>query len=133
MIAEHAAAMIALLEADTDLKVLDGKVPKGTVAPYVLVYFASSDPEEVESRPMTGRSERHVARAYAHCVGTTAASSRVVANRVRTAWLDVKPTITGRQCQPIRREEGVQGERDETTGALSLDLVEVYRLESVPA
>ncbi|MEO3922711.1 hypothetical protein ABGB07_02330 [Micromonosporaceae bacterium B7E4] len=128
--------MLALLDADEGppaLVVLDGKVPKGTTAPYVLVYFASSDPEQPDSRPLTGRSERHVTRAYAHCVGTTAASSRVVADRVRAAWLDVEPTISGRQCQPIRREEGVQGERDETTGAVSLDLVEVYRLESLPS
>ncbi|MFC6017798.1 hypothetical protein ACFP2T_16475 [Plantactinospora solaniradicis] len=136
MIAAHTAAMLALLEGDDAppaLVVLDGKVPSGVVAPYVLVYFATADPELAESRPLTGSSQRHVTRAYAHCVGLNGLASRMVADRVRTAWLDVVPAVAGRQCMPIRREEGVQAERDEAIGAIAIDTVEVYRLESVPA
>ncbi len=136
MIAQHAAAMLALLNADDGpppLVVHDGRVPSTGAPPYVLVYFASSDPEDAESRPFTGASQRHLLRVYAHCVGGNGVAARMVADRVRTAWLDVIPAVAGRQCWPIRREDGVQAERDETVGATAIDLVEVYRLESVPA
>jgi len=134
--AAHADAMLALLRADQGpppLVVLDGRVPPGAVPPYVLVYFGSADPEDAESRSLAGDSQRHRTRAYAHCVGANAEAARIVADRVRSAWLDVIPTVDGRVCWPIRREEGVQAERDETAGAAAIDLVEVYRLESVPA
>ncbi len=82
MINEHAAAMLALLDADNDppaLVVLDGKVPTGTVAPYVLVYFDDTDPELPDSRPLTGASQRHVVRAICHSVGGNGQAARMVA------------------------------------------------------
>lgn len=134
--ADHAAAFLALLDADNvspALVVLDGHVPQGTVAPYVLVYFADDDPDEAESRPLTGASQRHVTRAYCHSVGGNQAAARAVAGRVRTALLDVVPTVSGRRCQPIRREDGQPTRRDESTGSLVQNKIDVYRLESVPA
>lgn len=136
MIAEHASAMLALLTADAGqppLVVLDGKVPNGTVPPYVLVYFADADPEQAGSAALTNRSERHSTRAYVHSVGGNATAARMVGDRVRTAWLDVTPTVAGRQCWPIRREDGQPENRDETTGTLVMDQVDVYRLESLPS
>ncbi len=135
MINEHAAAMLALLDADNDppaLVVLDGKVPTGTVAPYVLVYFDDTDPELPDSRPLTGASQRHVVRAICHSVGGNGQAARMVADRVRTALLDVVPTVTGRTCMPIRREDGQPPQRDEQAGGV-WDKVDVYRLESVPS
>lgn len=136
MIPEHATAMLALLTGapgSPALVVYDGVTPAGATAPYVLVYFASADPELADSRSLRADSRRHVTRAYAHCVGGNQAAARSVAKRVRTAWLDVRPTVAGRQCQPIRREEGQPAQRDESLGTPVLDLVEVYRLESEPA
>lgn len=136
MIDAHAAAMLALLDAVNDppaLVVHDGRVPNGQQAPYVLVYFLDSDPELAESRPLTGASQRHVTRAITHSVGLTATAARMVADRVRTAWLDVRPTVSGRTCQPIRREESQQRDPDETTGEAVFDQVDVWRLESVPS
>ena len=131
MIQEHADAMLALARAT--LTVHDGPAPDGATPPYVVVYFADTDPELAESRPLTGASERHVVRATAHCVGGNQKAARIVADKLRTAWLDQVPTIAGRQCWPIRREEGIPADPDETTGSLIVDQVEVYRLESVPA
>lgn len=136
MIQEHAAAVLALLDADNTapaLVVLDGKVPTGQTLPYVLVYFDDTDPELHDSRPLTGASQRHITRAIAHCVGANAQAARMVADRVRTALLDVVPTVTGRTCLPIRREDGQPPVRDETTGTAVFDSVNVYRLESVPS
>lgn len=136
MIQDHADALLALLRADVGpppLAVHDGRVPNAGVPPYVLVYFADTDPEEADSRPLTGRSERYVVRAYCHCVGGDQVAARAVAARVRAALLDAVPTVAGRRCHPIRREDGQPTTRDETTGTLVMDKIDVYRLESVPA
>lgn len=136
MIQAHADAMLALLDADNGpppLVVLDGAVPTGQRPPYVLIYFTDADPEQSGSRRLTGESRRHVTRAYSHSVGGDAVAARGVAQRVRAAWLDVVPVIAGRTCFPIRREEGQPAERDETTGTLVMDQVDVYRLESFPS
>ncbi|HEY9414670.1 MAG TPA: hypothetical protein VIQ30_07930, partial [Pseudonocardia sp.] len=117
----------------TPLKVLDGAVPSGTVPPYVLLYFGDEDPELPDSRPLEGGSERFVLRVWAHCVGGNAAAARTLGERVRAALLDVVPVISGRACFPIRREEGSPPQRDESTGTLVMDRVDIYRLESVPA
>lgn len=135
MIDEHAAAVLALLDADNAspaLVVLDGKVPTGVAPPYVLVYVADNDPEQAESQSLTGRSERYVVRAYCHSVGSNGQAARMVADRVRAALLDVVPTVAGRSCFPIRREDGQPPQRDESTGTLVMDRVDVYRLESLP-
>lgn len=131
----HAAALLALLDADNTppaLVVLDGHVPAGQQPPYVLVYLRGVSPEDAESRSMAGPSERFVLTATCHSVGATAMAARVVAQRVRAALLDVRPTVAGRSCFPIRHEESVEPQRDETTGVLLMDQVDVYRLESVP-
>lgn len=140
MIAEHAAAVLALLDADNTapaLVVHDGKVPNNAPSvaeqPYVLVYFDDTDPELADSRPLTGASQRYVMRATCHSVGGNALAARMVADRVRTALLDVVPVVTGRTCQPIRREDGQPVQRDEETLTSVFDKVDVYRVESVPA
>lgn len=135
MIDEHAAAILTLLDADNTppaLVVLDGRVPKDQARPYVLVYFDDTDPELAESRPLAGDSERHVLRAICHSVGDNGQAARMVADRVRAALLDVVPTVAGRTCMPIRREDGQPPQRDEQTGTLVMDKVDIYRLESLP-
>ncbi|MCX4470451.1 hypothetical protein OOK41_09045 [Micromonospora sp. NBC_01655] len=130
----HADAVLGLLQAAPgSMKVLDGAAPSGTVPPYVLVYFADADPELPDSRPLDGVSQRHILWAYVHSVGGNAAAARALGERVRAALLDVVPSVTGRECFPIRREDGQPPQRDESTGVLVMDRVDVYRLESVPA
>lgn len=140
MINAHADAIIALLDADNvvpALVVFKGGIPKTLdptpSPPYVVVYFADTDPEAAESRSLTGRSERFVQRAYCHCVGGNESAALSVAQRVRAALLDVVPTVAGRQCFPIRREDSQPPRRDESTGQVIQDRVDTYRLESLPA
>lgn len=136
MIALHAAAMLELLQSapgSPPLVVYDGVTPSAATPPYALVYFASTDPDETDSQSLRGDTRRHVTRAYAHCVGANQIAARIIADRVRGAWLDAVPTVAGRQCYPIRREEGQPAQRDESLGYPLLDIVEVYRLESEPA
>ena len=130
----HADAILALLDADNTapaLVVYDGRVPDLTEPPYVVVYFADNDTPA--SSPLTGEYRRYAMWAYCHCAGGNQIAARAVAQRVRAALLDVTPTVTGRKCWPIRREEGQLVDRDESTGLLVMDGVSVYRLESVPA
>lgn len=134
MIDEHAAAVLALLDADNGPPALnwhDGKVPTGVdprVAPYVLVYFDSNDPESSkEAAPY-----RFQLTATCHSVGASARAARMVADRVRTALLAVAPVVAGRSCFPIAREQGVPPQRDETTGFSVFDEVDIYILTSLP-
>ncbi|GHJ11214.1 hypothetical protein TPA0907_55810 [Micromonospora humidisoli] len=133
MIREHVAAVLPLLQAapgNTPLVVLDGAVPSGQMPPYTLVYFADNDPED---RSLEDEQSRYVLWIYCHNVGGNADAARKVATRARAALLGVVPTVPGRSCWPIRREDGDPPERDESTGTLVMDQVDVYRLESVPA
>ncbi|MGW5556854.1 hypothetical protein ACWER9_06480 [Micromonospora sp. NPDC003944] len=133
---EHAEAMLELARSapgTTPLVVLDGAVPKGTLPPYALVYFVDHDPEDAESRSVEDAPGRFVLTGYWHLVGGNAAATRALADRLRAVLLGVTPTITGRVCFPIRREESRPPERDESTGQLVMDRVDLYRLSSEPA
>lgn len=136
---DHATAFQVLLEHAPPeapapaLEVHMGAVPPRAQPPYVVVYLSDSDPEDADSRPLNGRSERFVMRATCHSVGGNETAALAVAQRVRAALLDVRPTVAGRTCQPIRREDGQPVRRDESTGTVVQDKVDVYRLESVPA
>ncbi len=131
-----ANAGIALLQADLGppaLVVYDGVVPNGASADggYVLVYTTVSRPSDDPDNSADGRTRVWVARWICHCVGTSAGGVRGVAQRVRTALLDVRPTIAGLSPGLIRLEGDSQPpQRDETTGALVMDAVETYRLRA---
>ena len=141
----HAQAFLALLDADNTspaLVVYDGAVPtdpatgKSYPPPYVLVYFTVVTPSgemSADSTSLDMDSDRVVLRAYCHNVGANAQAARMVADRTRAALLNVAPAVAGRQCWPIRQDEGLPAARDESTGTLVMDQVDVYRLESVPA
>lgn len=135
----HAQAVLDLLDADDQppaLVVYDGAVPNGATPPYVLVYLVVSDPTgelPPDSTSVDMASGRVIVLAYCHSVGANALAARMVADRVRAALLDVTPVIDGRECWPIRQDESRPPDRDESTGALVMDQVDVYRLETVPA
>ena len=134
-----ANSAIALLQADLGppaLVVCDGVVPNGTSvnAGYVLVYTTISRPSDDPDNSGDGKTRVWVVRWICHCVGGTATTARAVAQRVRTALLDVRPTVTGFSASavgPIRMEGDSQPpQRDETTGVLVMDAVETYRLRA---
>lgn len=138
----HAQAVLNLLDADNTspaLVVYDGVVPDGIdprTSPYVLVYFATSTPnagDAPDKVDLTANSNVVQVDAYCHSVGGSGAAARIVATRVRTALLNVRPTIAGRVCFPIRHVDNQPPQRDEGTGSLVVDQVDVYRLLSVPA
>ncbi|MEV4197017.1 hypothetical protein [Micromonospora globbae] len=137
----HADAMLELARAapgTTPLVVFDGYVPKDATGkrhppPYALAYFSDSDPEDADSRPLEDTPGRFVLTAWWHLVGENAAATRALAERLRAALLGKTPTVAGRVCFPIRREEANPPEPDESTGGLVFDRVDVYRFASEPA
>lgn len=114
------------------IPVYDGKVPDGAAPPYVLVYTTVDRPDADPGNAADGRSRVFVARWICHCVGggSTAVAARAVAQQVRTALLDVRPSIAGLNPGLIRLEQSQPPTRDEQTGSLVLDAVEVYRLHA---
>lgn len=137
---DHADAVLALLRGDAQLTVYPvadgepgsgtGLVPAGATPPYVAVHITADRPL---GETLDMRSSRMVVRAYCHCVGDNLTAARAVADRVATRLLDVKPAIAGRSCFPIRHDASQPVRPDESTGRLVVDLVDVYRLESLPA
>ncbi len=134
MIDEHAAAVLALLDADNAapaLIVYDGKVPPGIdvqASPYVLAYFAGSWPD-LNFRSVTKTFQLRITL---HCVGGNAHAARMVSDRGRAALLDVVATVAGRTCYPIRWEDSQPPQRDESTGSTVMDQIDTYILASVP-
>lgn len=114
------------------IPVYDGKVPDGSPPRYVLVYTTIDRPSDDPANAVDGRSRTFVARWICHCVGggDNAVAARAVAQQVRTALLDVRPAITGLSPGLIRLEQSQPPQRDEQTGDLVLDAVEVYRLHA---
>jgi hypothetical protein len=130
MIDEHAAAVLALLQAAGTT--YDGKVPTGTVpatTPYILAYFSGSYPDLA----FRGVAHTFQLRVTLHCVGGNATAARRVSDRGMGALLDVVPSVAGRSCYPIRFEDSQPPQRDESTGALVMDPIDNYVLRSVPA
>lgn len=134
----HASAILDRLRSGVPaLTVHDGKVPAGTsaAATYVVVYFtvvtptAELAPDKVD---LSMDSDVIDLRAYCHSVSGTAAGARIVAGRVRGRLLNWTPTVTGRECFPMRHYDNFQVDRDEQSGADVYDVVDVYRLVTVP-
>lgn len=124
---------LTLLDADNGpppLLVFDGVVPTGTAvnSGYVLVYSYLNRPSENPDNPLNGQTKVWVCRWILHCVGGTAMAARAVAERARTALLDVRPAVPGLSCGLIRLEDSQPPRRDETTGALVMDAIQTYRL-----
>jgi hypothetical protein len=134
----HAQAVLTLLDADNTapaLVVLDGTVPVGQTPPYVLCYFMLGTPSadlEPDKADLTYDATAVQVRAYCHSVAGNAAASRAVATRVRNALLNVVPTVSGRSCFPIRWQDGQPQQRDESTGTVVFDQVDIYGFMSVP-
>jgi hypothetical protein len=134
--ADHAEAGLALLAAVPALTVYDGALPGSAtdvLPPYVLVYTTVEWPDGDEDNSLDGLSGTCVTRWYCHCVGGTAAAARAVANQVRSALLDVRPPVPGRNCNLIRQDSALPPARDESLARVVMDAVVVYRLETRPA
>jgi hypothetical protein len=132
---DHKAAGLALLQANTNLVVYDGRLPDSVTdvaPPFVLVYTFCEWPDRDEAQSLSGESGTCVVTWYCHCVGSSDTASLVVAGQVRTALLDQRPTIAGRSVDRIRFVSSLPPQRDETLRRAVLDTVAVYQLQTRP-
>ena len=138
-LADAFLALLATAPGSPALVVCDGEVKDGTTAPYALVYFYIETPDGLrapDAVPLTMASDVIDAWAYVHCVGSdpqAARAARAVSGRVRTAVLNKRLTVVGRDCGLIRHDSGQPPRRDQDTGPTVMDLVDVYTFRSVPA
>jgi hypothetical protein len=132
MIAEHAAAVLALLDPDPVWTVYaSGQVPAGIdpkATPYWVVWFTRARPEI----NFAGVSDAFQARIDLHSVAGNADAAQIGSDRAEALLLDVTPTVTGRVCHKIRWEESLPPQRDESTGVLVMDAIDRYVLLSRP-
>jgi len=105
-------------------------VPPGAMPPYVSVHFAT---ENSDGGRLDLRSTRTRTRAYAHCVGANDIAARAMVDQVAVAWLDVRPVIAGRTCDPIRHEQTREADVTEPVAQTTVTLTAVYRFETGPA
>jgi hypothetical protein len=116
--------------------VLDGAVPNGALPPYLLVYMYLETPDGLQAPdavPLSFDSDVVDFWIYCHCVGADAVAARAVSAQARVALLNQTLTIANRACFPIRWRQGTPPRRDEETGPLVMDQVDVYGFRSVPA
>jgi hypothetical protein len=134
----HANAVLGLLvppAVPATTGVYDGEVPDAPKAQYLLVYMFLQTPDGLaapDAVPLTFDSDVVDFWIYLHCVGGDAIAARAMSAQGRAALLNVTPVIANRACFPIRWREGNPPRRDEETGPLIMDQVDVYSFRSVP-
>ena len=130
----HAQAFLGPLIANPALgaaKVFDGKVPDPTpFPPYALAYVRVAWPRDGLGTSLDAVQRTITATATVHCVGLNAAAARVVQMQVRSSLLNVRPVIAGRNCSPIKQDESMEPDRDESTGKLVMDSINVFSFTS---
>lgn len=130
---QHAQVGLAALQDNPDIvAVFDGKVPDPTPDPpvYVLVYTEVSWPRDGLGTSLSAQQVAITTTYVCHCVGTNAASARAVGTRVRESLLNLRPVIPGRNCSPIKQDEVLAPNRDETTGQPVMDQVLTFSFRS---
>ena len=129
MIRDHVAAVVALVDADPNVTVYDGQVPNEPSLPYVVI---RTDSGRRERSALPASSDRVTVRIWATSVGETRASAQWVSEKVTTALLDVRPTVTGRSCFPITSVNSQPAREDDVVKPLVFALDE-FELVSIPA
>jgi hypothetical protein len=131
---QHAQAGLALLYAAPGLgptRVFEGKVPDPMPdPPYVVVYIQVDWTLDGIATALDATQVTVTTMFNCHCVGLTAAAARATAMLVRSALLNVRPVIAGRNCGPIKHGDTFPPQRDESTGRPVMDVITEYWFHS---
>lgn len=129
MIADHGAAVLALL-AIPNTTVYDSIVPNSPTPPYVVAYL---DQGAADSSDLAESNDFRTWRFQTSCVAETARQARALADRVETALLGATPTVAGRSCGRVVKEDSQPVVRDDDTSSPYLYAVDRWSFVSVPA
>lgn len=127
MIRAHATGVKALV---TGVTVYTSRAPDGATTPYVVLH---PDQGRGEPTSLQGDSDWRPWRYYTTCVGSTPEQAQWAAEKVEAGLLDVRPTVTGRSCTPIRKESSVPVTRDEDAPTPVFMARDVWVFSSIPA
>jgi len=128
----HAQVALVALGGNSDIvHVYDGVVPSPTPnPPYVLLYQRIQWPRDGLGTALTSTQKTITTTITAHCVGLSPQAARAVQMQVRATLLNLRPIIPGRNCSPIKQDEQLEPDRDETTGRLVIDAISTYSFSS---
>jgi hypothetical protein len=129
---QHAQVGLQALAANPNIaQVFDGVVPSPTPdPPYVMVYSKVAWPRDGLGTSLTAQQVTVTTTYTCHCVGLTTPAARAVQQQVRISLLNFRPTIAGRNCSPIKQDDVLEPDRDESTGRLVMDAVSVFSFTS---
>lgn len=130
MIDAHVSAVRTLVDAVPNVTVYDGTVPNNPTYPYVVLY---GDQGAALPNSFTEVSTFRSFRVQTTTVAINQPQARALAERVESALLDVRPTVTGRKCVPIRKETSQPVRRDDDVDPAAFYAVDIWVLSSVPA
>lgn len=125
MITEHARAVLDLFVGFPHT-LYDGQVPDAPTFPYAVLYI--STPSE-DATKLCGNSDVAEFDFQATSVGMTAESARIVADDVRTAVLDKRLTVSGRNSGQVRHEYGQQVRVDRSVTIPEFALHPMYAVD----
>lgn len=128
----HAQQGLAALIANANiLGVYDGVVPSPTPnPPWVMVYTKVAWPRDGLGTALSAQQVTITTTYTCHCVGLSPAAARAVQMQVRSSLLNFRPVISGRNCSPIKQDEQLEPDRDESTGRLVVDAISTYSYTS---
>jgi hypothetical protein len=130
---DHAQQILAPLIANGNILALyDGIVDPtiSTTYPYVLAYIAVTWPRDGLGTSLKALQVTVTTTATIHCAALSPAGARAVAAQVRSSLLNYRPTITGRDCSPIKQDTAEPVARDESTSAAIFDAISVFSFSS---
>ena len=130
MIEAHVSAVRNLVDAVPNVTIYDGTVPNDPAYPYVVLY---ADQGAAFANAYTEVSTFRTFRVQTTTVAANQPQARALAERVESALLDVRPTVTGRKCAPIRTETAQPVRRADDVDPVVFYAVDIWALSSVPA
>jgi hypothetical protein len=126
----HAAAVLALLDADPDLIVYDGEIPDAATGRYAVVYVTT--PLDRGPRLSAHMSHRLLTVAVM-CVGDSPNECRWVAEKAQGRLRRVRPAVSGATCTPLQLVTAGQVAPDDSIEPPAWTATDVWQFSSAGA
>lgn len=130
MIRAHVKAVVDLIDAVPNVTVYDAVVPNMPTLPYAVVYGDSGSATQSNFRGQSGWRQWAM---RVTSVGSTPEQARWCAERVETALLDIRPTVTGRKCSTVDKTLALPVQRDDDVDPAVFYIPDEFQYLSTPA